>query len=174
MFKVLATLDGSPESEAALPMLERLAGVHPHVDLLTVVEPPSATLRSPMVPTVTESPYAVPGATTSIVVEQPGEPRWAEDEDQALQRVLNQGRDYLATFAHSLRETGLDVDVDAVVADNASDAIVEYARHHGIDLIIMATHGRSGLSELVQGSVASAVVRSGVAPVTLVRPAKPS
>jgi nucleotide-binding universal stress UspA family protein len=34
----------------------------------------------------------------------------------------------------------------------------------------MATHGRSGLREIVHGSVAAAVLRSGVAPVLLVRP----
>jgi nucleotide-binding universal stress UspA family protein len=38
------------------------------------------------------------------------------------------------------------------------------------DMIVMSTHGRSGLMEIAQGSVASEIVRAGVAPVTLVKP----
>jgi nucleotide-binding universal stress UspA family protein len=121
---------------------------------------------------VTESPYAIPGATTSIVIERPGNPEWAEDKGQAFEGVIAAGRDYLSTFVPSLREAGFDVDVHAVIAEHAGDAIAAYARDNHVDLVMMATHGRSGLSELVQGSVATAVVRSGVAPVTLVRPAK--
>jgi nucleotide-binding universal stress UspA family protein len=51
-------------------------------------------------------------------------------------------------------------------------AIIDFARENKVDVIAMATHGRGGLNELVQGSVAAAVVRSGVAPVLLIRPAK--
>jgi nucleotide-binding universal stress UspA family protein len=54
----------------------------------------------------------------------------------------------------------------------AQREIVDFAREVGFDLIVMATHGRSGLSELVQGSIAEAVLKSGVAPVLLVRPWK--
>jgi len=65
---------------------------------------------------------------------------------------------------------GLDVKRFAHLSDNPSEVIVDYAREQAVDLIAMATHGRSGLSRLVQGSVASQVVQSGVAPVLLVRP----
>jgi nucleotide-binding universal stress UspA family protein len=58
------------------------------------------------------------------------------------------------------------------MAENPAGAIIEYAREHDFDLIAMATHGRGGLTQLVQGSVASAVVKSGVAPVMLIRPSK--
>jgi nucleotide-binding universal stress UspA family protein len=57
--------------------------------------------------------------------------------------------------------------------DKPATAIAKHARQGNFSLIAMATHGRGGLSELVQGSVASSVVRSGVAPVVLVRPAGP-
>jgi hypothetical protein len=43
---------------------------------------------------------------------------------------------------------------------------------NSIDLVVMATHGRSGISRVVQGSVAGRVLRAGVAPVVLVRPAE--
>jgi nucleotide-binding universal stress UspA family protein len=50
--------------------------------------------------------------------------------------------------------------------------IIDFARRGQFDLIVMATHGRSGLQRTLHGSVTAAVIRSGVAPV-LVIPAKP-
>jgi nucleotide-binding universal stress UspA family protein len=48
--------------------------------------------------------------------------------------------------------------------------IVQYAREHAIDLIVMGTHGRSGLSHALIGSVAERVVRHAHCPVLSVRP----
>ena len=50
-----------------------------------------------------------------------------------------------------------------------SQAIGETARRLGADLIVMSTHGRTGLSHLVMGSVAEKVVRSAPCPVLTVR-----
>lgn len=50
--------------------------------------------------------------------------------------------------------------------------ILQAAHEDGIDLIVMSTHGRSGLSTLVHGSVAADVVRAGEFPVTLVHPTR--
>ena len=59
-----------------------------------------------------------------------------------------------------------------VVEGNAADAIVDYAGKNDIDLIIMATHGRSGIGRWALGSVADRVVRHANAPVLLVRASK--
>ena len=48
--------------------------------------------------------------------------------------------------------------------------IIRYAKEHEIDLIVMATHGRSGLSHMLIGSVAEKVVRKAPCPVLTVRP----
>jgi nucleotide-binding universal stress UspA family protein len=48
-------------------------------------------------------------------------------------------------------------------------AIVDYARQHGIDLIVLGTHGRGALAHLVMGSVAERVVRLAPCPVLTVR-----
>jgi len=48
-------------------------------------------------------------------------------------------------------------------------SIVEYARTHGIDLIVMGTHGRGGLAHFMMGSVAERVVRVAPCPVLTVR-----
>ena len=50
-----------------------------------------------------------------------------------------------------------------------SVAIMDYARDHDIDLIVMGTHGRSGLAHLVMGSVAERVVREGPCPVLTIK-----
>jgi nucleotide-binding universal stress UspA family protein len=48
--------------------------------------------------------------------------------------------------------------------------IIQYAKEHDVDLIVIATHGRSGLAHLLLGSVAEKVVRKAPCPVLTVRP----
>jgi nucleotide-binding universal stress UspA family protein len=48
--------------------------------------------------------------------------------------------------------------------------IIRYAKEQDIDLIVMGTHGRSGISHLLVGSVAENVVRKSLCPVLTVRP----
>jgi hypothetical protein len=50
-----------------------------------------------------------------------------------------------------------------------AEAIVRVAREAGVDLIVMGTHGRTGLRHLLLGSVAEAVIRQVRCPVTTVR-----
>ena len=52
---------------------------------------------------------------------------------------------------------------------SAAHGILEEARKHQVDLIVLGTHGRRGLRRLVLGSDAELVVRSAPAPVLLVR-----
>ena len=47
--------------------------------------------------------------------------------------------------------------------------IVEYANENNIDMIVMGTHGRSGISHVLMGSVAEKVVRKSSCPVLTVR-----
>ena len=55
------------------------------------------------------------------------------------------------------------------MSDETADTIVKYARHEQIDLIVMGTHGRSAMSQLLVGSVAERVVRLAPCPVLAVR-----
>ena len=50
-----------------------------------------------------------------------------------------------------------------------AEAIVEYAKAHAVDIIVMGTHGRRALSHLLMGSVAERVVRMAPCPVLTVR-----
>jgi len=58
----------------------------------------------------------------------------------------------------------------AVVSGAAHRAICDYAREHDIDLIVMGTHGRTGLAHVTLGSVAERVLRGAPCPVLVVRP----
>ncbi len=165
--KILVTLDRSELSEAALPELHKLlAGSPAEVTLLTVGELAKATRRHRAGPS-----RAVPLSEQGPGIMEPAAPRYAETRDQAIQRTEAELRDYLQSLNAPIHDTGSRVKVVARLGQPDRD-IIDFAREGGFDLIVMATHGRSGLSELVQGSVAEAVVRSGVAPVLLVRPRK--
>ena len=67
--------------------------------------------------------------------------------------------------------TELHATADSVIGTPAG-SIVEYAAGHGIDLIVMGTHGRGGMSHLLMGSVAERVVRTAPCPVLTVREAR--
>ena len=53
-----------------------------------------------------------------------------------------------------------------------ADAIIDYTAKNGIDLIVMSTHGRSGVTRFALGSVTDKVVRTVAAPVLVVSPAE--
>ncbi len=57
-----------------------------------------------------------------------------------------------------------------VVSGDPAEEILKYAKTHGIDLIIMGTHGRKGFERIVFGSVAERVVKGAAVPVLTVNP----
>jgi nucleotide-binding universal stress UspA family protein len=83
-----------------------------------------------------------------------------ELEDAARQRLAS----FLARAA-----PGMAAPTTAVVTSNATgEAIATYARDHQIDVIVIGTHGRGGVSRLLLGSVAERVVRTAPCPVLTV------
>jgi nucleotide-binding universal stress UspA family protein len=84
----------------------------------------------------------------------------------AVARAVAEARAYLAEFP--ARFPRVPVDQTIVVEGPPAEKIGEVARQVGADLIVMATHGRSGLGRAVFGSVADAVVRTSPIPVLLV------
>ena len=66
---------------------------------------------------------------------------------------------------------GSDVPVIiASIAGDPAEEILAYARRHPIDLVVVGTHGRSGFSRMLLGSVADRVVRGASCPVLMVPP----
>ena len=82
-------------------------------------------------------------------------------------------RDYLEEAHNQLRELiphNFDSDWDTeVISGNPGDAIIDYAKEHGGDLIVMGTHGRTGLRHLLMGSVAEHVMRHAPCAILIVR-----
>ena len=162
--RILVTLDGSELSEAAIPAALRLAlGTNARIEVLTVAEPPKARVRRVDRARIVPAPGAY-GTATQPEFEE------IEKEDESRQRVTTELKRYIDEKAAPLLSSGLDVTATVQFGDDAAETIASYAGEHGADAIVMATHGRSGIGKAIFGSVAQEVVRSGVAPVVLVKP----
>lgn len=177
--KFVVTLDGSPESEAILPKLAPLAKESAAtVTLLMVVEPPpvNVSLTGPEEADIRQQ-VRVELSAGSSQFGGPAGAAWSdpqqsarESHGQTLARSKDEAETYLNGKAHVLRTAGVEVDTAVVLDEKPAQAIADFAVEHKADVIAMSTHGRSGLSELVHGSVAGAVIKSGVAPVLVLRP----
>lgn len=77
---------------------------------------------------------------------------------------------YLAALEKELVTLGIGPIETHVWQGAAAPAIVDAARTHHADLIVMTSHGRSGVSRLVFGSVAEVVLRGSRVPILLIRP----
>jgi len=144
--KILVPLDGSENSECILEHVRAIAtGCQvPDVVLLRVIEPFPA--------------YYMDYRISEEFIRQ--------SQDAAK----SDAKQYLARTADKLEKQGLSVSTQ-VIEGKAADSILDFAAKNGVDLIIMATHGRTGISRWALGSVADKVVRSSVAPVLVVAPA---
>ena len=142
--RILVPLDGSPFGEAALPHAKALARLlDATLVLLHVVAAPS-------------SPEKEEAAT-----ETPPLSKRLADDTAAMT--------YLVVWAERLRLEGVRVET-MVLPGPTSDTIIQASQVSHIDLIVMGTHGRTGLPRVVLGSVALEVVRRGALPMVLVRP----
>lgn len=72
-------------------------------------------------------------------------------------------------LAEQRKRLGDGVEAAAVVVrhERVQDAVVDYARAHGVDLIALSTHGRTGLRHLALGSVAESILRHSPVPVLI-------
>lgn len=77
---------------------------------------------------------------------------------------------YMKDKVTSLKERGYVVSAEVRESEPIAEAILNTAQANGVDMIVMSTHGRSGINRWVFGSVAERVVRYADMPVLLVRP----
>jgi nucleotide-binding universal stress UspA family protein len=90
-------------------------------------------------------------------------------DDQILEQWRVAAQEYLNGLAKRLRDQGRQVDARVLFGPLAV-AILDYIYDHNVDLVAMATHGRSGVARMLLGSVADKVVRGAGVPVLLRRP----
>jgi len=89
--------------------------------------------------------------------------------DKFVDRDILDGRKQLDRITADLREEGIEADSE-VRAGFVPDAIIEQGQPQRYDLLVLGTHGRTGLRRLWMGSVAERVVRASTIPVLTVRP----
>ncbi|MFH1382190.1 MAG: universal stress protein [Chloroflexota bacterium] len=148
---ILVPLDGSELAECSLAHVQAVASGCNVTDviLLTVVEP---------LPTYTVSSFLEAGTAGGDMLKK------AETDKEA------EATRYVTMMADKLKAQGIAAR-PVVVSGNAADTILDYATNNQVDMIIMSTHGRSGISRWAYGSVADRVSRHAGVPVLLIAPA---
>lgn len=142
--RILVPTDFSPPSDAALEYARILAAKFgSSLQLLHVIDEPNAS-----------SAFVADG--------------FAPNTESIREGMLMQARERLAQVMKVVERTHIHVTADAVIGMPAS-AIVDYAAATGTSLVVMGTHGRTGLAHLPMGSVAEHVVRAAPCPVLSVR-----
>ena len=91
-----------------------------------------------------------------------------QERESAEKKIKADAENYLKQIVSRIKYDGVEVKSE-VITGRAADVLADYAARNGVDLIIMATHGRSGISRLAMGSVAQRVSQSACVPVLLVR-----
>jgi len=142
--KILVPLDGSDLAECVLPhvgSITRGCGVE-SVVFMRVLDP------------------YVPSGTLAYI---------GESQRQKIEVANeNAAREYLDVVVGRVDLRGVEIQKQ-IITGRAAESIADYATENGVDLIIIATHGRSGVSRWVWGSVADRVLRSASVPVLMVR-----
>ena len=150
--KMLVLLDGSKLAESVLPHVEALAKQR-GTELINVI-----LLR------VLEEPYVnadYPEASMDLT--------WDQHVRRIREHFKRDAQEYLLGVQQRLAKAGLNV-TSKVLMGEPVDQIINYALQNHPNLIVMTTHGYSGISRWEHGSVADRVLRAASSPIFLVRP----
>lgn len=97
-----------------------------------------------------------------------GEEEFGIEVQQAIEYLQEEGEEATAAALEAARESDVEV-VTAVEDGTPFRRIVAYAEEHDVDLVVMGTHGRTGLDRYLLGSTTERVVRRSPIPVLTVR-----
>jgi len=148
--RILITLDGSELAEYSLePGLEIARRFSGEVTLLRVEHVP---------------------APSPLRFEQQKMTREAlREEDKVQKKIYDSAKIYLARMVESHRQAGQHIET-AVSFDSPAEGILDFADLNQTDLIVMSTHGRTGLAHWVYGSVTEKVLRGADCAMLIIRP----
>jgi len=139
--KILVPLDGSQLAKKALDPAEKLAKTFgAEIILFQVV---------PFMPI-----YGSPELVTPLIID--------EKQKEAAER-------YLANLADEMKKEGYKVTTVVRIGQQVAVEIIDFAKGSGVDLVVMCTHGRSGITRWVLGSVALKVLTRAETPILLLR-----
>lgn len=143
---VLVPLDGSSLAESALEQAIKLVKPAGKITLLTVLQNPEYPI------------YDFYPMTTALM----------HNYDKALNEAVPRAKEYLDRIADNIEEKHNLRACAKVEAGDPADVIIETADKLHVDAIVMSTHGRSGISRWLFGSVTARVVGSGCCPVFVI------
>ena len=147
--KIMVPLDGSELAECVLPHVEAIAtGCKiASVVFVRVMSPIQLTANVP---------------TDGIL-------GFSEKKLEQMEAHRKQNAEaYLKKIVESTRLEGADLSYEVLKGPVAS-ALANWAENNGVDLIVIASHGRSGISRWVMGSVSDRVLRAACVPVLMIR-----
>jgi nucleotide-binding universal stress UspA family protein len=149
--KILVPLDGSELAECALNHVKKLfqGGSVGEVVLLNTV--------------VIELPWR------EINAEEGGHAT-AFDYNAFKKMFIDKSKKYLTKIQSRFSSEGIKVRTETIESSGPSHTITDYAQKNGVDLIVIATHGYTGMKKMMLGSIALKVLHESNVPVLLVRP----
>ncbi|MCE5263934.1 MAG: universal stress protein [Deltaproteobacteria bacterium] len=149
--KILVPLDGSELAECALNHVKKLFqdGNAGEVVLLNAV--------------VVELPWRELGMGQDVYP-------IAFDYAAFVKSFMEKSRSYLAGVQSRLASEGIKVTTETIESNKPASTITDYAEKNGMDLIVIATHGYTGMKKMMLGSVALKVLHESNVPVMLIRP----
>jgi nucleotide-binding universal stress UspA family protein len=147
--KIMVPLDGSDLAECVMPHVEAITTGCKITDVVFV------RVVNPI-----HLPASVPAR---------GEFGFSENARRELEEQHKQTADtYLKKIVENTRLEGARLNYE-VLEGKVADTLAHWAEENGVDLIVIASHGRSGVSRWVMGSVADRVLRSACVPVLMIR-----
>jgi nucleotide-binding universal stress UspA family protein len=149
--KVAVPLDGSELAELVLPHVEALAS------------PQGGTAAEVILVGICE-PLVLPPATSPETAVN-----WGTAADEYMANSKKSAEAYLSKTQKGLADAGLKASLEVLEGDPATE-IIDYAGKKQVNLIVMATHGRSGIGRWAYGSAAQKVLHGASSPILLVRP----
>lgn len=148
--RILVPTDGSPESEKAIPIAAQIARAQ-GAELVVVrsIEP---------------APWLAAAGP---------EPAATDVFEEMLETIEQEAQESLARIEADLQAQGLRARAETLHGSPAA-TLLDWEVAHEPDLLVMATHGRSGLARFTMGSVTDRLVREGQTPVLVVRRSSPA
>jgi nucleotide-binding universal stress UspA family protein len=149
--KILVPLDGSELAECALNHVKKLFQDGPVGEVVLL---------------------------NALVIEIPWRELNAGDDGHAIifdhnafvTTFMDKSRQYLARVQSRLSSEGIKVKTETIESNGPSHTITDYAQKNGVDLIVIATHGYTGIKKMMLGSIALKVLHESNVPVLLIRP----
>jgi nucleotide-binding universal stress UspA family protein len=141
---ILAPLDGSLRAEAILPHVEDLARRYGAMIIFLEVVEQEPFLTGP-------------------------EPIYIQDDQRHHVRHVAEVEQYLELRQAEFQAKGINTTTRLVEGHSVVEEIIKVAEQENVDLIAMASHGRTGLSQVFYGSVATGVLHRANFPLLLIR-----